>query len=239
MPNNWTFRVEACFTDARPVLDIRYDVEKRVNRLLADDTERAGMLAFRGHERSYTTPGGTTIELRLEAAYDSQNLYVLQLDADGSGDPSKEKTWEENLRRALARWTSGLALTEHRAPSSPDRYREVVEETVAHEMERASHTHDDDEAIRAVQEAILDGLRHGRSFFTAHHEGGTNIRFLSPNFVIQDYGESSDREEFSSSAAFLARLRQFYDWESRREWSPHAPPELEAWRFIERQMRKT
>ena len=237
MPQDWIFRVEACFTDARPVLDVKYDLEKRVNRLLTRDAERAGVLAFRGHQQSYTFPGGTTIELRLEAAYDSKNLYVLHLDADGPGDLALEKTWEENLRRALARWTSGLEIAENRAPSSPDRYAQVVAQTMAQERELASHPPDDD-AIRAVQETILEGLRHGSSFFTAHHEGGTTIRFWGTSFVFQDYGESNDREEFSSSEAFLARLRQFYDWESRRDWSPHAPPELEAWRYIERQMKK-
>ena len=53
-----------------------------------------------------------------------------------------------------------------------------------------------------------------------------------------EYGESDERQEFDSDEAFLARLREFYDYESRREWNPHVPPEIEAWRFIERQMRE-
>jgi hypothetical protein len=235
MPNNWTFRLERRFTDARPVLEVKYDIEKRVNRLLPRDPERPGELVFRAYSKSYTSDGGTTVELRLEAAYETHNLYALQYDVDGSADPSREKTWEENISRMFTRWTDGLAMTEDRAPSSPARYRQVMEETAAGEPNKTNK--DDDEAIRVVQDAILEGLRQGKSFFTAHHEGGTNIQFLGGSFVLADYGESTDREEFSSAAEFLARLRKFYDHESRREWSPHTPPEIEAWRFIERQMR--
>ena len=238
MPNDWTFRREALFTDSRPVLDVKYDIEKRVNRLLPRDPERPGELVFRAYSKSYTTPGGTTVELRLEAAYESYNLYALQFDADGSADPAKEKTREETIRRNFDAWTRGLAITGDRASSSPDRYRQVVEETVACEFDSANHaSKDDEDAIRVVQDAILKGLRQGKSFFTASHEGGTHIQFLGGNFVLQDYGESTDREEFSSGAEFLARLRKFYDYESCREWSPHMPPEIEAWKYIERQMR--
>ena len=238
MPNDWTLRLEIRFTDSRPVLDVKYDIEKRVNRLLPRDPERPGELVFRAYSKSYTSDGGTTAELRLEAAYETDNLYALQYDVDGSADPSREKTWEENISRMFTRWTSGLAITEDRAPSSPERYRQVVEETVVREFDLANRINkDDDEAIRLVQEAILTGLRQGKSFFTAHHEGGTHIQFLGGNFVLADYGESTDRQEFTSTEEFLARLRQFYDHESRREWSPHKPPEIEAWRFIERQMR--
>jgi hypothetical protein len=238
MPQDWSLRLQACFTDARPVLDVKYDIEKRVNRLLPRDPEHPGELVFRAYWKSYTTSGGTTVELRLAAAYGTHNLFALQFDADGAADPKTEKTWEENLRVNFNKWTSGLALTEDRAPSSPDHYRQVVEETIAREAELANYVNrEDDGAIRVVQEGILDGLRHGKSFFTANKEGGTHIRFLGGSFVLQDYGESNDREEFGSAPEFLARLRKFYAYESSRDWSPHAPPEIEVWRYIERKMR--
>jgi hypothetical protein len=236
MSQDWTYRLEALFADSRPVLDVKFDLEKRTHRLLPRDPERADALVFRAYSKSYTTTGGTTFELRLEAAYEAHNLYALVLSAEGPGDPAKEKLWEENLRRTFDRVTSGLALTTARAPFSPERYRQLVESTIAREAELANLVVDEP-AIRAVQEAILSGLSRGQLFFTANKEGGTHIRYIAPNFVLQDYGESDDREEFSSAEDFLARLRKFYDWESRRDWSPHAPPEIEVWRYIERQMR--
>jgi hypothetical protein len=238
MPDLWTFRLEGLFSDSRPVLDVKYDIEKRVRQLLPRDHERPA-LVFRNTSRSYTTAGGsTTIELRLEAACDTYNVYALELDAVETSDPANEKRWEQNLRGAFARWTQGLAPAETGGSSSPDRYRQVMEETIAREFELAHRVNPQEEAaIRVIQETILQGLRGGQRFSTAHHEGGTNIRFLGPVFVLQDYGESNDREEFPSSAEFLARLRKFYDGEARRDWYPHAPPELEAWRFILSEMR--
>jgi hypothetical protein len=220
------------------VLDVKYDIEKRVNRLLPREPDPGGRLVFRAYSTSYTTSGGTTVELRLAAAYETHNLYALQFDACAAADPETQSAREENMSRNFERWTSGLALTEDHAPSSPGRHRQVVEETIAREFQLANYVNKDDgEAIGAIQEAILSGLRHGKSFFTANKEGGTHIRFLGTTFVLQDYGESNDREEFSSAPEFLVRLRKFYDYESRRDWSPHPPPEIEAWRYIERQMR--
>jgi hypothetical protein len=238
MPNDWTFRAQAHFADSRPVLDVKYDIETRVRSLLDREPEPSGALVFRGSIRSYDSSAETVVELRLEAAYETHNLYALRLDANGESDPAKEKMWEENLRRAFDRWVNGLALTDALIPFSPDYYRQVVKDTIARELELKNRVNtDDDEAIRVIQETILSGLRGGGRFSTAHHEGGTNIRFHGMVFVIQDYGESNDREEFGSDAEFLASLRKFYDWESRRDWYPHVPPEIEAWRYIERQMR--
>ncbi len=172
MLNVWSFRLAARFTDARPVLDVKYDIEKRIRRILGRDPERPA-LAFRDTSRSYTTADGTsTVELRLEAVYDTHNLYALDADFAEASDPEKEKKWEENVRAAFDRWTSGLALTEACAPFSPDRYRQVMQETIAREYELAHRVNpEEDAAIRAVQDAILAALRHGKSFSTAHHEG--------------------------------------------------------------------
>jgi hypothetical protein len=238
MPDTWTFRIATSFTDSRLVLDVKYDIEKRINHLLLRDPEQPDALVFRAYQTSYTTGGGLAWELRLEAACETQNFYTLQFDTDTPSNPAMEKTWEQNVRRSMARWTNGLAVTEERVPSSADRYRQVVEETTARELELANQVRTEDDAgIRAVQESILNGLRGGKSFSTAHHEGGTVIKFLQTGFVLADYGESTAREEFTSEAEFLARLRKFYDGESRRDWTPHAPPEIEAWKFIARQMR--
>lgn len=239
MPDAWKFRLEARFTDARPVLDVKFDIEKRVRRILRRDPERP-TLVFRGTSPSYTTTDGTsTVELRLEAAYDTHNLYALEADFAAASDPAKEKKWEENVRIAFDRWISGLALTDTSAPCSPDRYQQVMQQTIAREFELAHRVNpEEDAAIRSIQDSILNSLRSGKSFSTSHHEGGTNIRCVGTVFVLQDYGEANDREEFSDTGKFLTRLREFYDWESRRDDYPHAPPELDAWRFIERQLRQ-
>lgn len=88
-----------------------------------------------------------------------------------------------------------------------------------------------------IQQQILAEMRQGKLFFTAHHEGGTHIKWLGDRFVFQDYGESEEREEFTTDEAFLVRLRQFYDWWSRRDWYPNRPPEIEVWKWIQNQLK--
>jgi hypothetical protein len=238
MPDEFKYRVEAFFADSRPVLDVKYDVEKRVKRLLPRDPESPDSLVFRGISASVTTAGTNTIELRLEAAFDSHNLYALRLGYEGSGSPVNEKIWSENVRLTMDRWTEGLTLTESRAGSTPERFRQVVEETTSRERELADQPlpKEDQAAILAIQEAIVERLRQGKYFFTASKEGGTHIKWIRDRFVFQDYGESDDREEFTAVAPFFERLRKFYDWESRYEWLPHTPPEIEVWRFIDREL---
>ena len=139
----------------------------------------------------------------------------------------------------MDRFTEGLARTESRDGASPERFRQVVEETTARERQIASQppSLEDRAAILAIQEAILTRLRQGKYFFTAHHEGGTHIKWIRDRFVFQDYGESDDREEFTAEAPFFERLREFYDWPARFDWLPHTPPEIEVWRFIDRELK--
>jgi len=230
MADEFTFSVEAHFADARPVLDVKYDIEKRVKRLLPRDLERPDALVFRGTSQSYTTGGTNTIELSLEAACDTHHLYVLRVESRGQKD-ARDQVWRENLRRTIFRWTDGLTLTESRAGCSPERFRQAVES-----IRELPPLPEDRAAICAVQDSIIGRVRGGERFFTAHKEGGTNISWVGDRFVFQDYGESEDREEFTSNDLFLERLRKFYDWRAGYDWLPHAPPELEAWRFIEREL---
>jgi hypothetical protein len=238
MPDEFIFSVEACFADSRPVLDVKYDVEKRVKRLLPRDPERLDALLFRGTSASVTTGGTSTIELRLEAAFDTHNLYALRLEYTGPGSPMNEKTWSENVRGTMDRWTESLMLSESRVGASSDRFHQVVEETTSRERELANQPprEEDLAAISAIQQGILDQLRQGKYFFTANKEGGTHIKLIGGRFVFQDYGESDDREEFSTEAEFFERLRKFYDSPARYDWLPHTPREIEVWRFIDREL---
>jgi hypothetical protein len=227
----------AYFADSRPVLDVRYDIERRVKRLLPRDPDQPETLVFRGTSDGMGTRSSNTIELRLEAAFDTHNLYLLQLDFIPD-DGRDEQTILDNVKRAIDGWTSKLTLAQ-KATGSPERLSQVIAETIAREQELAAlpPREEDLAAIREIQEAILKGMRQGKGFFTANKEGGTNIKLVADQFVFQDYGESDAREEFTSDADFLARIRKFYDWPARYDWLPHPPPELEVWKFIERELR--
>jgi hypothetical protein len=208
-----------------------------VKRLLPRDPEQPGTLVFRGTSNAMGTGSSNTIELRLEAAFDTHNLYLLQLDFIPD-DGRNEQTILDNVKRTIDGWTSKLTLAQE-AAGSPERLRQVMAENLAREQELAAMPprEEDLAAIRKIQEAILEGMRRGKGFFTASHEGGTNVELVAGRFVFQDYGESDEREESTSDADFLARIRKFYDWPARYDWLPHPPPELEVWKFIERELR--
>jgi hypothetical protein len=239
MPPDWTFHREALFTDPRPPLDVKYDIEKRVGRILARDSSQAHVLLYRNVSPSVVSTGTTAIELRLDAAHDTTNLFAFSLDHSAPPDPRNETEYSANLQRAFDRWTTGLVMPSTREAASVERYLQVMQQTIAREWDLANHPVSDEDlaAIRVIQDAILAAMRQGKSFFTAHKEGGTNIKFVGDRFVLQDYGESDDREEFKSEEIFLARLRQFYDWPSSRDRYPHKAPELDVWNFIQRELR--
>jgi hypothetical protein len=232
MPDEFKSSVEAYFSDPRPVFDVKYDVETRVKRLLPRDPEQPDALVFRASEKSATTEGTNTIELRLEAAFDSDNLYALLLDYEGPCTPANQKTWSENMRRTMGRWTEGFTRSEPRPGGSPERFRQLVEGSAERQPDD-----EDPAAILTMQQSILTRLREGKRFFTADHEGGTHIKWIGDRFVFQDYGESDDREEFTAEAPFLERLRKFYDWKARYSWMPHTPPETEVWRIIDHELK--
>jgi hypothetical protein len=76
----------------------------------------------------------------------------------------------------------------------------------------------------------------GKRFATAHHEGGTRLYFKGTKFVREDFGLEESLTEFSTDGEMLTCLRNFYDWESRKGTYPHRPPELDVWKFIQREL---
>jgi hypothetical protein len=214
--------MQICFKDSRPVLDVHYDIERRVKRLLPRDLSKPENLVFCG-----TSPNGSnSIELRLEAAFDSHNTYVLEYKSGA--------VMAVNLRNTMERWTKGLEIVETTTSGSSDRLRQVIREA---ELARQPPPLDDPAAIHALQQEIISAFRRGELCSTQNKEGGTIIRVRDGSFIFQDYGDSEARRDFTSEAAFLAHLREFYAWMARYEWAPHPLPEIELWKFIQRQLR--
>ena len=52
----------------------------------------------------------------------------------------------------------------------------------------------------------------------------------------EDFGLEESLTEFSTDGEMLTCLRNFYDWESRKGTYPHRPPELDVWKFIQREL---
>ena len=94
------------------------------------------------------------------------------------------------------------------------------------------------DAVRQLQRCVLDRLRGGRKLFTAHKEGGSQVYFNGRVFVRSDYGDFPGETHFADDAAMLAFLRQFLDWEAKREAAPRQPSEREVWQFILNRLEK-
>ncbi len=83
----------------------------------------------------------------------------------------------------------------------------------------------------AIQQEILAALRAGAEFRTAHKEGGTTIRWQRGRFIREDYGDWSERADYTEEAEFLAFLWRFFEWESRG-FQRVEMPDAERWENI-------
>lgn len=88
-----------------------------------------------------------------------------------------------------------------------------------------------DSESAAIQQEILTALRAGAEFRTAHKEGGTTIRWQRGRFLREDYGDWSERAEYTNEAEFLAFLERFFEWESRG-FQQVELPDAQRWRNI-------
>ncbi len=140
-----------------------------------------------------------------------------------SSSDSSAKAWFEL-------WTRDLRAAEAPDPGegSADRYRALADESLAAESAMSD--------AAAIQRTILERMRAGDSYTTAHKEGGTNISWRGPllglfgsgHFLRADYGQSDTVQTFDDDAPFLVFLRQFFDWEARAHCYPDQPPDADA-----------
>jgi hypothetical protein len=234
--SDWNNTQETHFWHERAPHEVKFEIEKLTGQLLTRDPA-AAKLTYRG---SATIPNPFEIELRFEAVLprvpyvmkrptersEFKNLYALRLCTNGPG-------------KAFDHWCLYLqccATVTDFSDHSQIFYDQQVRESIEVEETRARRVEDPD-PILAAQKRVLAALRDGKQFRNAHHEGGSTLYFNGKTFLREDYGEYPDRREFATDAEMLACIRQFFDWESRRETYPHQPAELDVWKYIERQLR--
>lgn len=218
------------FRDRRPPHEIQFALERELMTLLRPALEES-QLTFRASTK--LSGVACRVLLRLEAALLFTNCYLLQFEAAEKDlspvrPPGKGKyldgwldVWCRDFKRATA---------PEPGEGSARRAQKLAEQSLAAEAHLAD--------VPTVQQEILDAVRNGATFSTAHKEGGTNIAFQRGRFVRADYGESNQMEEFHDEAAFLAFLRQFYDWETSPNTYPEKVSEYEAWKLMLRLLKR-
>lgn len=218
------------FRDVRPPQEIQFQLERDLMSLMPPRME-AGKLVCRTHLKK--TGISYQCVLRYEAALLDTHCYSVRVDASWADAAA---THRDYFRKNSASWFELWTRQFQRAglPSidagSPGRYQQFCAAALAAESQLSS--------VEAIQQSILEAMRHGGSFATAHKEGGTTICWQNGHFLRSDYGESEEREEFSDPARILKFLRQFYDWETSSNVYPAKVSEFEAWKLILRLLRK-
>lgn len=234
-PVPWTCEFHTYFWHPREPFQVKFWVEKTTSVLL-DREDHDGKLGYAG--RAQFAPHFYRVALIFEAAFPDRNLYSLRLAAETPAGWTTAERQREDAGRAFRHWLRDAQITAAPAWSAAlaaDTYAERMRAAVDQEEQaRAPH---DPAPVAELQRAILRALAGGRHFATAHKEGGTVLRQIGDRFVSQEYGETDGRRVFKQPAEFLEYLRNFYDWEARRDTYPHSPPEVEVWRYIQTQMR--
>ncbi len=248
---DWTDTRETYFWYDRGPFQTKYDVEKLTGILLELDRSSEGKLVYRGSSVVGVTRH--TLELRFEAVLPRapyiikppdelrgyRNLFFLRAETSA---PRKWET-EDDVKAAAARafeyWTLRLPCGSQLidwADASRKFYEQQAKEAIDQELALAARI-EDPKPIVALQKKVLAALRDGKSFRTAHKEGGTILFFNGKTFVKEEFGEEQSVTEFAADQEMLACIRQFYDWDSRKETYPHRPAELDVWKYILNQLR--
>ena len=136
-------------------------------------------------------------------------------------------------------WTEKLRMTADPGnldTASAKAYASRLRSVIAHETELAARV-EDDAPVVAIQQAVLDALRKGKSFVSASKEGIQSISFDGERFVSKHQGEYDALKVFTTDAEILKHLRLYFDWDASKDVYPHKRPELEVWQFIQQQLR--
>ena len=219
---------------------VKHAMEKMIGVLLDRVAEDEALLTYSG--RTSSAGEGRAFRLRFEAVIGERKLYSLQVQSEASRKWWTEEQFLAGAERAFAHWRGQLEVAAGEIDwdrASWERYREVQEESVAVAKEaEAGGRKEDPGPILELQKAVIAGLRAGQSFHSSHKEGWTSICFDGRTFIRFDEGENPKTERYSTEAKVLVSVRNFYDWETRRETYPHRPPEVEVWKYILKQLRR-
>jgi hypothetical protein len=233
---NWTKDYSTYFWSSSDPFEMKFEIEKTIGLLLAVDAAQTAKLTYSGSDNPPFI--GRDVQLRFEAALPKGNWYSFRVTAWVPRTWYTEAEFLGNADRAFGYWIYNLQT----APTlglldaaSQELYDQRVREAVDEEARRAAEK-EDMAPVEALKQEILAELRNGKSFRTAHHEGGTSIYFDGKTFVHSTYGEEESLNALGTDEEALASIRQLYDWESRKGSFPHPPPELEVWKFIQQQL---
>jgi hypothetical protein len=234
--DNWVQDYSTYFWSSSDPFEMKFEMEKLMRLLLGGDTAQNGQLTYSGSDNPPLI--GRDVQIRFEAALPKGNWYSLRVKTWVPRTWYSETEFHSYADKSFEYWNNKLqtALSlGNLDAASKELYDRRAREAMDKET-RAANTLEDQVPVAALKQEILRMLRSGRSFLTVHHLGGTSIYFDGKSFVCSEYGEQESFSVLGTEDEALARIRELYDWESRKDSFPHRPPELEVWCFIQRKL---
>lgn len=218
------------FHDPRPPQEIRMDLERDLMVLLNAMVEDSRLVM----PGTVKVDGATcAVVLRFEAAGVRTNWYSLVFEMAWGELPSDSHAYHRHAADGwFDLWARNFTDTGKTFPEKncTKRYADQTAAVLGAEAHLNS--------VEAVQQEIINGMRAGASFSTAHKEGGTVLSFRGDRFIRADFGESQERVEFADEPSFLTALRNLYQWETGRGFHPDQPSEYVRWKLMLRLLRK-
>jgi hypothetical protein len=238
LTGEWYDKQECYFWHDEDPLVVKYAIEKMTGTLLTRELADSQNLTYTGSSAGAGDP--RCVSVRLEAVIDERNLYSLKVACSAQRKWTTEQRFFRDANRAFEFWCSKLSLSSSEiawSDASPALLDQRQHDCVAREDALASVLEDPAPVI-IVQQQVLAALRAGMGFFTAHKEGGTHLYFDGVVFRRADYGEEPNIDEtYPDDAAMLVCLRQFFEWDARRDNYPHPVPNLAVWTYIQGRLR--
>ena len=219
---------ELSFRDPRPPREIQLHFERTLLALFRPAREGA-KLVWRGSKGNALCV--YSFELRFECAFPIEFCYTFRAIGSWANAHVKyQDYYRQSSQSWFTYWTQPFAPAQ--VPDPADCSTQLYERAEQQALNAESYLVDE----YSVQQAILAAMRNGARFFTAHKEGGSNIRWDGTHFGRYDYGESNDIQTFPDDPTFLAFLRDFYRPQLNLDAIPSPLPEFDAWKLILRLM---
>lgn len=230
MPTRTIHRQTLHLLDPRPPQALQAQLERSTQAVFAplQAREAAAGLARRADLASGSLHHRLT--LHLVDVLPQGHSYRLEVEATSDDAQAELAVLRRQSEAWIGLWTDGLDVRRKPPAGTGSAPRRQAAAEVWHAGEAVLGD------VAAVQQTILQALRDGATFSTAHKEGGALIRFDGQGYECAEHGDNPSRRVFASDAEFLPFLRSFFECQGARQGGLSGLPEADAWRLILRRL---